>query len=409
MAFVGLVGMTILSGLDVALIMAQLIPYHISASYVFSVLPLFFLMGNLAFHAGIAGDFFETARKWVGHLPGGLAVAVTAACTGFGAVTGSSLATAATMTRVALPEMRKAKYDDALSTGVIAASGTLAALIPPSAILVIYAIIVEQSVAQLLIAGIIPGIWSAFIYIVMILIRTRLNPKLGPPESPRCWRERLVSLKAVWPLVVIVLLVIGGLYTGVFTPTECGAIGALGVFILALARRKLTWQRLKDSLLDTGMTTATIFILLIGLMFFTRFMALSGLTVAVITYLSNLLVPSIVILVLILAMFLVLGCFMEGVSMMMLTLPAVFPLIVKLGFHPVWFGIIVVKMIEIAVITPPVGINVFTVKAVLGEGVKLETIFRAILPFLVMDVLTVITLIAWPEIVLILPNLMYAG
>ncbi|MFC2031929.1 TRAP transporter large permease [Chloroflexota bacterium] len=409
MALIGFVGITVLSGLDVSFTLAQIIPFHKSFDYVFSVLPLFFLMGNFAFHAGIGSDFFDTARKWFGHFRGGLAVATTAACAGFGAATGSSMATVATMTRVALPEMRQANYDDALSTGVIAASGTLAALIPPSVIVVIFAIIVETSVAQLLIAGIIPGIWSALIYVAMILVISRLNPKLGPPVAPARWRERFKSLKDVWALGLVILVVIGGLYFGIFTPTECGALGAFGVFLLTIARRRLTWHKFKDSLLDTSMTTATIFILLVGLTFFTRFMALSGLTVSITNYLGNLPVPNIVILIMVLMIYLFLGLFMEGVSMMFLTLPTVYPLMMELGYSPIWFGIILVKMIEIAVITPPVGINVYMVKAVLGDDVKLETVFRAIVPFFLMDVLTVITLIIFPQVVTFLPDLMYKG
>ena len=404
-ALIGFLGIVFLRSWGVGIEVIGNIFYGETVRYSFSVIPLFILMGYFAYYAGLTADIFATARTWVGHLPGGLAIATVLGCAGFGAVSGSSTATAAVMGTVAIPEMRDYGYNRKLVAGVVAASGTLAALIPPSALIVLYAIIVEQSAGACLIAGIFPGIISALIYAGMLYIRVRLNPKLGPPKPPTSWKEKVTSLRGVWGILVLFVLVIGGLYAGIFTPTEAGAVGAFGALCLGLVSRRYTWSKFKQALLETGKTTVMIFLIIVGVLVFMRLLALSGFTTAVINWLMELTVPRLVILVGILFIYLFLGMFTTVASMMMLTLPLIFPVIVGLGYDPVWFGIIVVKMGEIALITPPVGLNVYVVNRV-APDIPLQDIFRGIWPFLAMDILTLVLLVAIPEISTFLPGLM---
>jgi tripartite ATP-independent transporter DctM subunit len=404
-ALVGFLGIVFLKDWNVGIAVIGSIFYGETVRYSFSVIPLFILMGYFAYYAGLTADLFATARTWVGHLPGGLAIATVLGCAGFGAVSGSSTAAAAVMGTVAIPEMKDYGYNGKLVAGVVAASGTLAALIPPSALIVLYAVIVEQSAGACLIAGIFPGIISALIYAGMLYIRVRLNPGLGTPKPPTSWREKAVSLRGIWRIVVLFLFVIGGLYAGVFTPTEAGAVGAFGALCLGLASRRYTWGSFRQALLETGKTTVMIFIVIIGILVFMRLLALSGFTTAVINWLLGLTVPPLVILAGILFVYLFLGMFTTVASMMMLTLPLVFPVIVGLGYDPIWFGIIVIKMGEIALITPPVGLNVYVVNRV-APDIPLQDIFRGILPFLAMDIFTLVLLVAVPGISTFLPGLM---
>ncbi|MFC1907116.1 TRAP transporter large permease [Chloroflexota bacterium] len=405
-AIVGFMGLVILKSWAVGGDSLSFLPYSITASYPLSVIPMFIIMGYFAFFAGVTSDLFKTARRWVGHLPGGLAIATTFGCAGFAACSGSTIASAAVMGKITIPEMIESGYDQKVATGVVAASGTLSALIPPSTLIVIYGVITEQSIGTLLIAGLIPGILSAIIYATMLFFRFRFNPKLGPVlpgASP--WKERLASLKGVWGVLVIMLIVLGGIYTGVFTPTEAGAVGAFGAFLMALFMRRLTWPRLKEAILETGKTTAMIFMILVGVLILLRFLALSGLSSTIVTFATTLSVPPLVLLISILIVFMFLGMFMSAVGMMMITLPLVTPIILSLGYSPLWFGIIVIKMTEMAAITPPVGVTVYAVKSV-APDVPLENIFRGIFPFLAMDILTVGLLIAFPSIILWLPQTM---
>jgi tripartite ATP-independent transporter DctM subunit len=404
-ALVGFVGLILMKNIGVAAKVVGFLPHGIVAHYSLSVIPLFIIMGYYAFYAGLTNDIFHTARQWVGHLPGGLAVSTVLGCAGFAACTGASTASAAIMGRVAIPEMIKYGYHPRLAAGVVAASGTLASLIPPSVILVIYGIITEESIGALLIGGFIPGVISAAIYALMIYTRVKINPELGTLQPSVSWKERFFALKGTWGVLVLIFLIIGGIYSGIFTPTEAGGAGAFGAFLMALTMRRLSLARLKESLLETGRTTIMIFSIIVGVLIFVRFLALTGLPSAFAEFILALPLPRTVILLLILSIYIFLGMFLDAIGMLMLTLPIVFPAVLALGYDPIWFGIIVVKMAEICLITPPVGLNCYVVRSV-APDIPLEDIFRGILPFLAMDILTVALFIIFPQIITFLPSTM---
>jgi tripartite ATP-independent transporter DctM subunit len=404
-ALVGFVGLWIIKNAAVAGNVLGFLPHAIVAHYSLSVIPLFIIMGYYAFYAGLTDDIFFTARQWVGHLPGGLAIASVFGCAGFAACTGASTASAAIMGRVAIPEMRKYGYHPRLAAGVVAASGTLASLIPPSVILVIYGIITEESIGALLIGGFIPGVISAAIYAGMIYTRVKIRPELGKLQPNVSWKEKLYALKGTWGVLVLIFLIIGGIYSGVFTPTEAGGAGAFSAFLMALFMRRLTLERLKESLLETGRTTIMIFSIIVGVLIFVRFLALTGLPATFTEFVLELPLPRLIIILLIMSIYIFLGMFLDAIGMMMLTLPIVFPAVVALGYDPIWFGIIVVKMCEICLITPPVGLNCYIVRSV-APDIPLEEIFRGIIPFVAMDVLTVALFIAFPDIITFLPETM---
>jgi len=404
-ALAGFLGIWVLKDWNVATEAVGFLTYAVTTKYGLSVIPLFILMGYFAYYAGLTRDIYTTARSWVGHLPGGLAIATTFGCAAFGAASGASTAAAAVFGKIAIPEMDRFGYERRLSVGVVAASGTLAALIPPSALVVVYAILVEESVGKLLIAGILPGIVSAIIYALMIYTRVRLNPGLGRPFPPASFKERLISLRGIAAIPVIFIIVIGGLYLGIFTPTEAGAAGAFSVLVLALVTRRFNWSSLRDALLDAGRTTVMIFLIIVGVLIFMRVLALSGATIAFINFVSGLAVPRLVILMGLLSLYVVLGMFLTATSMLILTCPLIVPVVVALGYNPIWFGIIAIKMCEICLITPPIGLNVYVVRSVVPDT-PVEEIFRGAMPFFFMDVLTVAVLIAFPQIILFLPGLM---
>jgi tripartite ATP-independent transporter DctM subunit len=404
-ALVGFVGLWIMKNFVVAGKVVGFLPHAIVAHYSLSVIPLFIIMGYYAFYAGLTDDIFFTARQWVGHLPGGLAIASVFGCAGFAACTGASTASAAIMGRVAIPEMRKYGYHPRLAAGVVAASGTLASLIPPSVILVIYGIITEQSIGALLIGGFIPGVVSAAIYAGMIYTRVKISPELGKLQPRVSWKKRVYALKGTWGVLVLIFLIIGGIYSGVFTPTEAGGAGAFSAFLMALFMRRLTLQRLKESLLETGQTTIMIFSIIVGVLIFVRFLALTGLPATFAQFVLDLPLPRLIVILLIMSIYIFLGMFLDAIGMMMLTLPIVFPAVVALGYDPIWFGIIIVKMCEICLITPPVGLNCYIVRSV-APDIPLEEVFRGIIPFVAMDVLTVALFIAFPGIITYLPHQM---
>lgn len=406
-AVVGLVGLVSMIGWDAGAGMAGTIPHSKSVTYTLSVLPMFILIGYLAFHAGLTEALFDAARKWLGWVPGGLAVATVMAATGFAAVSGASTATAAVFARVAVPDMLKAGYDRRLAAGVVAAGGTLATLIPPSALLVIYAIIVEESVGDLLVAGFLPGLVSALIYVLIIVGMATFNPKLGAPIRGYTWPQRWRSLPGTLPIVAVVVIIFSAMYFGWATPTEAGALGAFVVFVLALARG-MRWRGLKDSLLETAKLTVMIFSIIWGVLLFVRFLGFAGLPNAFAKWVVALDVPPLAILICILLFYTVLGMFMDAIGMLLLTLPVVYPAVIALGYDSIWFGIIVVKMAEICLITPPIGLNCFVVNGVRPD-IPLSTVFRGILPFFVADVITVGVFIAFPEIILWLPRMMHAS
>jgi C4-dicarboxylate transporter DctM subunit len=405
MGATGVAGMFFIAGPQAALGLMERIPYDTTASYGISVVPLFILMGSFCFYAGLSQDLYRTVYKWIGHFRGGLAMATVGACAGFAAVSGSSLATAATMGTVALPEMKKYRYHDRLATGAVAAGGTIGILIPPSVILILYGIITEQSIGKLFLAGFIPGILEAVFYIITIYILTLHNPALGPRGPRTSLSEKLVSLKDVWIVLVLFLIVIGGIYLGVFSPTEAGGIGAFGALIFALGRRRLSVGNFYESLLETGRTSAMIFIIIIGATLLGAFLAVTRLPYNLADTVAALPVNRYVILFLILLAYILLGMIMDSMAMVLLTVPIFFPVAKALGFDPIWFGIIIVRVTEIGLITPPVGINVFIIKGVAKE-VPMETIFKGILPFFVADIFHVILLVAVPQLALFLPGLL---
>jgi len=403
-AAVGLAGLVAMIGWDSGAGMVGTIPHSKSVSYTLSVLPMFILIGFLAFHAGLTEKLFDAATKWLGWVPGGLAVATVMAATGFAAVSGASTATAAVFSRVAIPDMLKAGYDKRLAAGVVAAGGTLATLIPPSAILVIYAIIVEESVGMLLVAGFLPGIVSALVYVALIVIMARLNPNLGRPIRGFTWTQRWKSVPGTFPIIAVVVIIFSAMYLGWATPTEAGALGAFVVFVLALAHG-MRWPGLREALLESAKLTVMIFSIIWGVLIFVRFLGFAGLPEAFAHWVVSLDVPPVMVMICILLFYVLLGMFMDAIGMLLLTLPVVYPAVIALGYDPIWFGIVVVKMAEICLITPPIGLNCFVVNGVRPD-IPLTTVFRGIMPFFVADVLTVGLFLAFPQIILWVPQLM---
>ncbi len=403
-AAVGMIGLVFLIGWDAGAGIAGQIPHSKSVTYPLSVLPVFILIGFLAFHAGITQSLFDAARKWIGWVPGGLAVATVFATAGFAAVSGASTATAAVFARVAIPDMLKYGYDPRLAAGVVAAGGTLASLIPPSAILVIYAIIVEESVGKLLLAGFLPGLVSALIYVALIVGMAWRNPSLGRPIRGFTWKERITALPGALPIVLVIFIIFHAIYAGWATPTEAGSLGAFVVFLMALWRG-MRAKVLKEALMETAKLTVMIFSLIWGVLVFVRFLGFAGLPEAFAGWVASLDMPPLMIMIFILLSYAVLGMFMDAIGMLILTLPVVFPAVMALGYDPIWFGIIVVKMAEICLITPPIGLNCYVVNGVRPD-IPLTTVFRGIAPFFVADVVTVGVLLAFPDIVLWLPRAM---
>lgn len=405
MAAVGTAGMMYLLNTGAGLTLLQTTPFDTTNSYPLTVVPLFILMGAIAFRTGISTDLYMMVYRWLGHLPGGLAIATIGGCGGFAAVSGSSLATAATMGMVALPEMKKYNYSPALATGCIAAGGSIGILIPPSVVLIIYGFLTGQPITTLFMAGFIPGVLEVIFYMVTIYLICKINPKMGPPGERSTTRQRMSSIKDTWGVLVLFIIVIGGLYLGVFTPTEAGGIGAFGALGFIIIRRRLNLKNISESLKDSVKTTAMSFVVLMGAMFLGYFLTVTQLPTALSEVVSNLPINRYLILLLILVVYLLLGCVMDSLSIVLITVPIFFPVVQALDFNPIWFGIIMVRVVEIGMITPPVGINVFIIKGVAGD-VPMHTIFKGILPFLAADILHVALLIAIPDIALLLPRLL---
>ncbi len=373
--------------------------------YDFSVLPLFILMGNFVARSGISQDLYEASNAWLGHKRGGLAMATIVACGGFSAVCGSSLATVATMSKVAVPSMRAFGYDERLTTGSIAAGGTLGILIPPSVALVFYGIMTETDIGQLFAAGIIPGLLGILLYAGAVAVVTRINPELGPPANPLPWRARIAALRGIWGMLVLFVIVMGGIYGGIFTPTEAAGIGAFGAFIIALLRRRLTFRLTLDALAESGRTTAMLLALLVGSLLFANFINVARVPNEIADWFAGLDVAPIVVVIVCVSVYILLGCILESISMMLLTVPVFYPVIQTLGLDLVWFGIVVVVVIEISLITPPIGLNVFVLKSLLPD-VPLPQIFRGVIPFIAADIVRVAVIIALPGLTLFLPRLM---
>jgi len=398
-ALVGFVGMVFLKGFLPALNLLGGNPYAQVASFVLCAVPLFTLMGQFAFYSGISRNLFDASYKLMSRLPGGLALATMAACTAFAACTGSSLASAATMGTITFPEMKRYNYSSRLATGTIAAGGTLGILIPPSTIFIILGLITETSVGALFIAGILPG----FLFILLIFIMCKRNPLLGPPGRPFSWKERVQSLTGVWGMIGLFVLVIGGLYFGVFSPSEAGCIGAFGGFVLALIKR-MPYSAFLKALGESAQITCYMLFILIGASIFNTFLGIAGVPAMVSKWITGLPVPPIGIVIGMLLLYIPMGMFLDTLGMILLTIPVFFPVIIQLGYDPIWFCVLVCMMAELGMITPPVAINVYVVQGV--TKVPMEEIFRGILPFVFMYLIAMGIIVAFPEIALFLPRTM---
>ncbi|TNF09501.1 MAG: TRAP transporter large permease [Gammaproteobacteria bacterium] len=405
MLLVGLVGTIVINGMIPGLSSMSGEAMQVATEYNLIVIPLFILMGNLAGISGMSTDLFAAAYSWMGHRKGGLASATVAACAGFAALSGSSLASAVTMGRVALPEMKRFNYANSLSTGAVAAGGTLGFLIPPSGGMIIYAILTEQSIGRLFMAGILPGIILTLLFIGAIWYTTFRNPEAGPAGPRASRQERVQSLVRALPILGVVTVTIGGMYSGVFTPVEAAGVGAFLMMLMSAWRRALSLKNLEKVILDTLKTTSTVFLILIGAFVFIPFMALTEVPSNLVTFLTALPIGEYGILLLIVLTYMLLGTFLEGIAMLVLTLPVVMPLVANMGWDPIWFGIIIVIVLEMGMISPPVGINVFIVKGI-APDVPMGQIFRGIWPFWFAMALMILLLVLVPEIATYIPDTM---
>jgi tripartite ATP-independent transporter DctM subunit len=401
----GVIGFALIVSPYAALSMAAMDLLDSILSYNLTVIPLFVLMGQTTFHAGISTGLFRAAYAWMGHLPGGLAMATIGACTGFGAISGSGPATAATMAAVAMPEMRRYKYSDALAGGAVAAGGSLGMLIPPSVVFIVYALLTEQSIGELFLAGIAPGLLIALLFCGSIAWRCRRNPQLGPPGPKSSWKARFASLGGIAETLVLFIIVMGGMFLGLFTAIEAAAVGAAGSLIIALCKRSLSREVLKKIIKETVRTSCMVLFIVTAASIFGRFLAVSQIPFGIASWFSALPLPGFLIMLLIILFFLIAGCFIDALALVLLTIPIFFPVIRKLGYDPVWFGVMIVVVTQMSVITPPVGVNVYVVSGI-ERDIPLQEIFRGAMPFLLMLIIAAGLLLAFPQISLFLP---YAG
>jgi len=408
LSIVGFVGLLSTVGFEAALSVLSTVFFETTHSFHFTVIPLFLLMGFFALRAGLGSDVYEAAYSWLGGVRGGLAISTTVAAAGFGAASGSSVGTATVFTKIALPEMLDRGYDKGLASASIAIAGTLAVMIPPSAVMVIYGILTDSSIGKLLMAGIFPGIIFGFLLCMAIYITARRRPELAPrSEHKASWKQRIYSLRLAGPLVLIIFGIIAGIYMGVFTPTEAGAMGALFTLILAVIRQRgIKGLNLQQILTDTVKTSAMIFAVIICALVFSRFLALSGLTIAIGDGLTTMDVNPWVVVFIVTMIYLVLGTMMDAPALLAISLPITYPVMTKLGFDPIWFGVYVVLLVEIAAVSPPVGINCFVVQASSEGRVELEDVFRGLVPFLIAGILMLLLLCIFPQIALYLPETM---
>ena len=405
MIFVGFAGLAIVRGIDPALesVSQQILRLALNANFV--TLPLFILMGVFVFRAALAEDIYEAAQAWLGNKRGGVAMATVAACGGFAAISGSSAATAATMAKVSIPPMRKYKYNEGFAAGTVAAGGTMGILIPPSAALIVYGILTEESIGDLFIAGIVPGILTIFLYIGVIWLIAKFKPEMAPRAEKATWIMRWKTLSKVWAVIVLFCLIIGGISFGVFTPTEGGGIGAVGALIFALARKKMSWKIFFYSLAEAAETSAMIFTIVFGALILNNFVNIAEMPNAIIDFIKTLSISPINVIFVILLIYVLLGTIIEGLAMIFLTVPIFVPLVEAMGFNLIWFGIVMVMVVEISLITPPIGLNVFVIKSIMPD-VPLASIFRGIAPFFVADILRLALVVFFPAIALWLPGLL---
>ncbi|GEK59946.1 C4-dicarboxylate ABC transporter permease [Marinococcus halophilus] len=402
---VGFLGVSALTTWDGGLARLGTSMFVTANDYSLSVIPLFVLMGMFLSNTGLGKDLFKAADNWMGHLRGGLAVATVGASSIFSAISGSANATTATLARITIPEMKEYDYKTTFSTAAVAAGGTLGSLIPPSVILLMYGALTSEPIGPLLIAGLIPGILLTILFIILINVQVRLNPEIAPKkESNSAWKKKIFSLKSVWPFLVVFFISIGGIYFGVFTPSEAGGIGAIGAFLLALVTKRLSWKGLSTSLDEAVRLTVMLFLILIGASLFGEFLALSQLPMGLTSFVQTLDVSPYVILAVILLIYFILGMFMEGIAIMVLTLPIVYPMITDLGFDGIWFGIIMVMVTNTALLTPPLGLSVYIISGIVKD-VSIERIFKGVMPAVFTMVLFTILLIIFPQIVTYWPSL----
>lgn len=410
MALVGFAGFSFMISIKGGLNLLSRNLYEAFSSYGLTTIPLFILMGQLAFNSGISRRLYDTAYKFLGSTRGGLAMATVSACTAFGAVCGSSPATAATMATVGLPEMKRYRYADELATGSVASGGGLGMIMPPSVVLIVYGVLTEQSIGALFVAGILPAIVMTALFVVCIYIQCRITPDQGPPGETFTWAEKIKSLSGMADTMAVFVLVMGGLFVGLFTPTEAAAVGAFGVLLVAFIRRRITWQGFVKSLYETLRTSCMVMFLIAGAVVFGKFLAVSRIPFNVAAAIGSMDLPPFMILATIVAVYFIGGCVMDALALVMLTIPIFFPVITNLGYDPIWFGVIIVLVTQMGVITPPVGINVYVVYGVaqgISETASLEAIFKGILPFLIAIIVGIVLMVIFPPVILILPTLMY--
>ena len=405
MGAVAVVGLALVTNVEAAFSRLGQTAFTMTANYITVVIPLFVFMGELAYVSGLTREAYSATYKWLGRLPGGLAMATIGGCAGFAAVCGSSEATALTMGSFALPEMRQHKYDPRLAIGSIAAGGTLGILIPPSLAFVVYGLLTEQSIGKLFLAGFFPGILLAALFMITIYVLAKRNPLMGPAGHKTSWREKVTSIKDIWGVLILFLVVMGGIYGGILTPTEAAAAGAFSAFLIALLRRRVTIHNLITAFMNTLMVTGFVFVIIIGAVLFGYFMAASGVSTALADFVSSLPVSPLGILISILLLYVILGSLMDAFAMVLITMPILFPVILSLGFDPIWFGVLVVIMMEMGMITPPIGMNVFVIKGI-ARDVPMYTIFQGAWPFVLAMGICVAIIVAFPQIALFLPNAM---
>jgi len=404
MGIVGFGGFWYLTSFEAVLNRMASVSFSLLSDFTFGVLPLFLLMAQVTFKSGIGKDLYDLAAKWIGHRPGGLAMATVFGCGGFAAVSASSIATAATFGLVALPEMRKRKYSPELATGSIAAGGTIGSLIPPSGVLIIFGILTEVSIGKLFLAGLIPGILEALVYVMVIGIMCWRNPALGPRGEKASMKERMGAFLKVGEITLLIAIVLGGLMIGWFTPTEAAAMGSAGAILITALRGRLKWQQFREAVISTLMTSGFIFTILVMAFMLNGFVALTNIPLAITNFVSALQIPPLGVVLVIMVIYFFLGMVLDTAGMMALTVPIFFPIVQALGVDPIWFGILVVRAMEVAMITPPIGITVYVMSGI-APDIPLSRIFKGIIPFVIADIFHIALLIAFPAIVLFLPNL----
>lgn len=399
---VAVVGLSYVTSFSAVMQQAVMVANQEGMSFIIICIPLFVFMGKMIYHTGIARELFECIERWIGFLPGGLAMSATVTCAAFGAVTGSSVASVATMGTIIRPELKRYNYDDELSSGALTSAGTLAVLIPPSLGFIMYGVLTDTSIGGLFLAGVIPGILLTGLYCLYILMRCILNPKLGPRGASYAFLERLISLKGTWGLLLIFVIIIGGIYGGFFTPTEASGVGVAGVLLICLCRRRLTWKAMREAMIDTGLVAAMIWGIIVSGYLLARFLAVTGASQALVTFVAHMGLSRVGFMVIITIIYLILGMLLDMFGMLILTIPFFYPLVQHYGIDPIWFGTYAVIMCEIGLLTPPVGLNVFVMHD-MAPDIPLKTIFRGVMPFAALNLVCVLLLEFFPKLATWLP------